>query len=487
MKDPHYVFETVGYYRTLIDGKNREERTSSLFNRGYGKGYFYENEKGKIMNPNYPASLGKEVGKLSGRELKLSEKVILGDGFSYLSSRFEKLGGSYLSRIEVKGQKEPRKSAEAGETILLKDLPGGTRYIFRSYAKELNDEIENSLKKVEGKMPVEALFKGKAGEKPSLTLCGHNNSGKKIEVSAEGESVLEAASKRAATEADITEKISELGETTFYLEKAEIHLDEGLFVPLSLIKGLKRDAAAKLEEELVKSYRRKVERTEIYKQEFVAEEPKVITVSAIASREDQEKILKELGIEKVYRKGYDVAREGNLDKIDLTNPLASNFYQLLENKNSSVTLNWNLNTANRYAVYELAKIKQLETVILSPEISFEKMSGIGKTSLKKAVLIYSRPKGMYTELPLFTSDREVIENEQGDRFTAIKNSLGNTEIYLEKPLNIIKEIKKLESIGIDEAVLEFTFETPEEIIEIIKSLKNNSSEYRAYNYERGVY
>jgi putative protease len=146
-----------------------------------------------------------------------------------------------------------------------------------------------------------------------------------------------------------------------------------------------------------------------------------------------------------------------------------------------------MNIGNRYSFYVLSAIENLDTVILSPEISFEKIKNIGETKLKKGILIYGKPRGMYIELSLFKKDREIIENEQGDKFIVLKNPLGNSEIYLEKSLNIIKNISQLEKLGIDEGILEFTTENEEEIKEIIGQLKNGANFYRSYNYEKGVY
>ena len=56
-------------------------------------------------------------------------------------------------------------------------------------------------------------------------------------------------------------------------------------------------------------------------------------------------------------------------------------------------------------------------------------------------------------------------------------------IYLEKPLNILKDRKYLEKIGISELVLEFTTETPEEI----KDILDGKGMYKPYNYEKGVF
>ena len=86
MKDPNYVFETVSYYRDLIDGIKAQEKSSELFNRGYSKGYFYGNDN-YIMNKDYSYNLGKNLGLLSGKELKLKSRVVLGDGIIYLSDR----------------------------------------------------------------------------------------------------------------------------------------------------------------------------------------------------------------------------------------------------------------------------------------------------------------------------------------------------------------------------------------------------------------
>lgn len=484
MKDPNYVFETVEYYHQMINEKEVEERVSEVFNRGYSKGYFNGADT-SLINKNYSYNLGKEIGLIFGKELKLKDKVALGDGIIYLSKDFEKLGGGYLNKIEVKGSKELRKSAEAGETIFLKDVPRGSKYIFRSFAKEVNDDIENKLKKYDQKLDITGEFFGNLGEKPLLKLEAVNNQGKKIQVEKVGENEVEAAVKKAATSEEIIEKLKESGESTFNITEIECHISEGIFLPVSVIKSLRRAATAELEKFIVESYRRKSgNRYQLPYEEDIERE---IILSVIASNTAQEKIVKEYGIEKIYRRGYDIAREGMLKEQNLDSKLASNLYQLIKNKNNDVTVNWNLNISNRYTIEELAKLGKAETVILSPEISFEKIKEIGKTSLRKAILGYSKLKGMYVEIALFDKNREVLENSEGDRFTVIKNSIGNSEIFFERPLNILNDMEKMKKLCIDEIVIEFTTETPEEVREVLNNIKTRSGIYRAFNYERGVY
>ena len=484
MKDPNYVFETVGYYSQIINGEKAEERVSEIFNRGYSKGYFHGADS-SLINKNYSYNLGKEIGLIFGRELKLKDRVILGDGIIYLSKDFEKLGGGYLNKIEVKGSKEARKSAESGETILLKDVPRGSKYIFRSFAKEVNDDVENKLKKYDQKLDIKGEFFGNLGEKPMLVLEAVSNQGKKIRVEKLGEKEIEAAAKRSATADEIIEKLKESGDSTFNITSVDCHISEGIFLPVSVIKSLRREAAAELEELLTESYRRKAGKK--YEMPYEEDEERDVIMSAIVSNDAQEKAVKLCGIEKIYRRGYDIAREGMLKEQDLSSKLASNLYQLIENKNNDITINWNLNISNRYTIEELSKLGKAETVILSPEISFEKIKEIGKTSLRKAILGYSKLKGMYVEIALFDKNREVLENSEGDRFTVIKNSIGNSEIFFERPLNILNDMEKMKKLCIDEIVIEFTTETPEEVREVLNNIKTRSGIYRAFNYERGVY
>ncbi len=279
--------------------------------------------------------------------------------------------------------------------------------------------------------------------------------------------------------------MKESGDSTFNIVNVDCHISEGIFLPVSVIKSLRREAAAELEELLVESYRRKAGRK--YEIPYEEDEEREVILSVIVSNDAQEKAVKSYGIEKIYRRGYDIAREGMLKEQDLNNKLASNLYQLIENKNNDTTINWNLNVSNRYTIEELSKLGKAETVILSPEISFEKIKEIGKTSLRKAILGYSRLKGMYVEIPLFDRSRETIENSEGDRFTVVQNNIGNSEIFFERPLNILNDMSRMKKLHIDEIVAEFTIETPEEVREILENMETRAGIYRAFNYERGVY
>ena len=69
----------------------------------------------------------------------------------------------------------------------------------------------------------------------------------------------------------------------------------------------------------------------------------------------------------------------------------------------------------------------------------------------------------------------------------VKNSFGNTEVYLNEELNLIPKLDEIENLGLDYIKLEFTFEDNEKIKEILDSIEKRSGKYKAYNFESGLY
>ena len=484
MKDISYVYETVSYFRNLINGIDKEENTPKLFNRGYSKGYFYDNDK-NIMNRDYSYNMGEKIGEVVGKSIKLDEDIVSGDGITFISKDYKNLGGTYINRIAYKNEK------------LVLTFPEGTKYIFRNYNKRLNDEISKKIKNTDKKLEINFDFTAKLNEKLILKIYLEDKKGNKIlnleEIS---ETLTQKAQKRAISEEDINEKLSEIGDSEFTVKNIKIDIDENIFIPLSELKNLKRNAVEKFREKILSYFRRdldselKENNQGYFKLEIEKDEPKDLEIRVIVSNEEQKNFLEnikdEYNIKKVYYRTYDIAKQSMLDQHNLDNKLASNLYELLENKNSAVMLNWNMNIVNSYTISVLEKIEKLESFIVSPEINFSKIRELGKTRLKKALLIYSKLKGMTIDVDIADNKNEVITNKENDKFNIIKNEYG-TEIFLDKPLNIINIMEDIKKLNVDIVVLEFTTETIEDIKKVLKQLKTRKGEYREYNYKRGVY
>ena len=487
MKEKTYVNEAVTYFKDMIADIDRDEKLSNVFNRGYSKGYFYSDTKSSdIMNRNYSATMGKNIGIISGKELVLEDGIILGDGITYLSRDYEVLGGEYINRIEKKNQREKFKEANIGDKIILRNAPKGAKYVFKNFDKEVIDEITQRLKQENKKQEIELIFEGKLGEKPVLKGKITNNYGKEIVETIAGENIIEQASKKSAEAKSIEEKLCETGDTPFVVIDCKVYIDNNIFMPVSVLKELRRNLLQILEKKLVESYRRNLGERKIFKIEIEKDRVKTPEISVMVTTREQEKIVRNLGIKKIYHRGFDVAKEGNLEKIDLNSYLATNLYQVLENKTKDITVGWNLNIGNIYSLNEFSKIPNVKTIILSPELKYEEIENIGRVPVRKAMLGYSKLKGMYIELGIL-GDGDTFVNEQNDIFISRINELGNDEIYFKKPLNVLSQVRRLGKLGIDEVVIELLDETEQEINDIINNIDKKENAYSPYNYERGVF
>ena len=431
------------------------------------------------MNPQFPSNFGYPLGTLNRNEIKLTDDVVLGDGISYLDEEMRVIGGEYINRIIIKWKTGTHKSAKAGEVIVLSQLPAETKFVHKTYSKKLNDDIDHRLKTEKRTIPVYGKLTARMGEVLSFTLRYQHE-----EVTVTGD-ILAAAQKLVLTPAEIKEKLSEMGDSTFQLAELVLNYDEACFIPLKTIKQVKRDAMEQLTQKVLVSYRRT---NAIPLQSFnpVNQPAAAPKIAVCVSEVWQETLAREQGIEIIYHKGIDAAREGNLNQVDLDSILASNLYQLLHNKNDKVTLNWNFNVTNSRAFAEYAKIPKVETIYLSPELNLAQLQEIKGTGAKKGLVIYGQLEGMLIEPEIFEEDYKEIQNDTGDRLIAVKNKCHNTEIYLAEPMSLIPKLDEIKALELDELRLDFQFETKEEMQKILTSVAYASGKYNPYNYERGL-
>ena len=476
MKSEEYVYETVNYYKDLLNGFYRNNESFKLFNRGYSTGYFYGENK-NLMNNNFSFDLGYLLGILKGRELELNDKIMLGDGIVYLDKDYNKIGGEYISKI-ITDKNENLRTAEKSQKIYLNKVPEGAYYVHKTYDKELYDKLNKELKEGKRRVPVDIKFDIKKAEKVKLSLTYKN-----IQLEVLGQE-LELAKNPLSVD-KVKEKVEELGETPFIARNTQINYDGEAFLSFAYLKELKREAANLLEEKIIESFRR-IAKEEIVLEksyDFNKKKPKIF-VSVL--NENQYNFVRSLGITDVYYKNPDVAKESNLEKIDKNNRLCGNLYQLLTSNEKELWLDWNNNIINSYAMNVLKNIPKLQGVFISPEIKREDTQKIDSFELKKGIVVYGKMRVMYIEKDLIKEKEEII-NEQTDKLVLVKNQFGNTEVYLNEELNLIPKLDEIENLGLDYIKLEFTFEDNDKIKEILDSIEKRSGQYKAYNFESGLY
>ena len=514
-KSSEYVFETVSYYDNILKGTPRPTESYKLFNRGYSKGYFYLDNK--LMNFKYSSNFGYFLGARIGESnnFKIDDELILGDGVQFVDENFEQIGGEYVNKIRIieagkienseqknkkqnsHNEKEKIQKASRFDIVSIGKLPKGTKYIYKNYSKEINDRIIHNIKVSKRYAAVNATLLAKKGQEIELTLEIENLKNEIISVTKKG-NLIEQDAKKLITKEQIAEKIGELGDTTFELGKIQIDYDGTSFIPFSELKNLKRECVSELLEKLLDSYKRTAIERKKYNFETInlenekSKDSKKSVISALVTNDEQENACREMGITKIYRKQFDVAKEKNLSKIDKiktgTN-LVSNLYQAIMGEKTGVkgqTLDWNLNVFNNHTIEMFSTFKNLETVFLSPELSYRQLKNIKSDKLKKGLVIYGYLKGMYIEHKIFDKEYKELEGEFYDKYKIVKNELDNIELYLDKPMNLIPRLDDIYELNLDELRLDFTFETATEVKKIIKSIDTKSGKYTPYAFEQGV-
>lgn len=471
MKSMEYVYAMTAHYKNILLNNDTDDETHKIFNRGYSKGYFYNKEN--LINSSYSFDMGTELGKAGRNQIKLKENLSLGDGIVFLDKNFNKIGGNYVNKISVKGQKQEK--ALKGETVDL-SIPKNTAHIYKNFDKSLMDSLKHKLKTHRRKEGISIKLHCQVDSAIKLEL---NAWGNEVEVTGP---ILEEAKKSIDLE-KIKEKISELGETPFFPLDINIDYDSKAFVPFKLLKQIRREGIELLCAKLKNSKKRRAPKKWILEKDY-SNKNSESQIRASVKYQWQKEILKNLGIEEVFIKDHDIIRESMMDKLNKNNLLASNICQLLTNKNDKITLDWNQNISNSYALYALKSIKNLDTVAISPEIKKEDLEKIDSFGIKKELLIYGHLKLMYIETDI-NADR--IINEEKDEFIILKNEAGNSEIYYSKAMNLIPKLDIIQKLGYDKLRLEFTIENEDDIRSIIGSLKTKKGNYTPYNFEKGVY
>lgn len=519
-KSSEYVYETVSYYDNILKGTPRPTESYKLFNRGYSKGYFYLDNK--LMNFKYSSNFGYFLGARIGESnnFKIDDELILGDGVQFVDENFEQIGGEYVNKIRIiearengnsektskkqngrSENKEKISKANKYDIISIGKLPKGTRYIYKNYSKEINDRIIHNIKISKRYAAVNATLLAKKRQEIELTLEIENLKNEIISVTKKG-NIIDQDAKKLITKEQIAEKIGELGDTTFELGKIQIDYDGTSFIPFSELKNLKRQCVSELLEKLLESYKRTTVERKKYDfetnknsknlEDGKDKNSKKLIISALVTNDEQEKVCREMGITKIYQKQFDVAKEKKLSKIDklkIGTNLASNLYQAIMGERTGATgqtLDWNLNVFNNHTIEMFSSFKNLETVFLSPELSYRQLKNIKSDKLKKGLVIYGYLKGMYIEYKIFDKEYKELEGEFYDKYKIVRNELDNIELYLDKPMNLIPWLDEIYELNLDELRLDFTFETAEEVRKIIKSIDTRSGKYTPYAFEQGV-
>jgi putative protease len=261
MKRPEYVAGVVRVYRKLIDrffeapGKFRvtesEKHTlRQLFNRGFTTGYFFGNPGCELMSRKYPHNIGTELGRVLDYEprkklvsISLKAPLRTGDGIGI----GEQDTGIIVRSMYVNNQNVT--AANPGSTVRIHldtEVAAGDA-VFRTYDAGLMASLEAGNAR---KVPVRMFIKARINEPLELRVSDGEN-----DIMVRGARVSKAEAKPVSRNS-ITEQLKKLGNTIFEAQDISFEVDNNIFIPVSGLNSLRREAVSRLEGLRVQKWKR---------------------------------------------------------------------------------------------------------------------------------------------------------------------------------------------------------------------------------------
>lgn len=365
-------------------------------------------------------------------------------------------------------------------------------------------------------------------DKPAVLIIKY----KQWEIKAETKSPVEKAKNLPLSKETIKEQLSKLNDTVYYINNLDIDLENGAFMSLSELNGLRRNGVKKLDRCRKNFHNRdKIDENQ-YRDSliniFKYEKNKLKSKRAISIKVSKEEQFQQLDLEKLDR--LYIGFYDNLDKVipavkaknkevflwtdkilyeeDLNNltKLINPIVHQLDGISVSnigtlkfVKANWNtnihgdmgLNVFNSFTA-KLLKNHGLNSVTLSPELNIGQMENICNSNYNSFEAVgYGYLPVMITEYCPMSIVKDckndlnckncplnegygLRDRMNMDFYMERKN--GTTTIYNSVPLMILDSIDRVYNIGVDTIRLDFTFEKDgvREIQEVY------------YNYAKGI-
>lgn len=256
MKKPEYVASVTSMYRKYIDlyqdtGKlnvsgEDMDMLKDVFNRGaFSTGYWMDKNGGQMVTFDKPSHTGVPILKVmgqTGNKLKVKALKVLnkGDVIDIPKSSDDYTFGKDYGVGEI-FELNLRKGVRISKDTIL----------FRTRNNMLLSQIDENLSGDKLQQGINGVVQLRLGQKAKYTISLGG-----VEVSAYGD-ILDAAQKQAVTKEQVIKQLNKMGTSKFLLEDLRVEMDENLFIPVQVLKELRRSACESLYEKVVSQYRRK--------------------------------------------------------------------------------------------------------------------------------------------------------------------------------------------------------------------------------------
>lgn len=297
MKTPLYVATVTRIYRKYIDivlnniekdndtirkiinenldiknpstGLSDREELLQVFNRGgFSKAHFMEEENRNLIYSKKPNNIGTYVGKIQHINeskghltLKLENKLSIGDKIMINDDLYT------ISELMIKNKNYS--SIKAGEIVTIGRMKGKIsvgKSIFKmedsNMVKAISPSYADNSELV--KVNLNASLSIKKDIPMSLSLSSKAKYYSKIKTTTVSTYIPETAISNPATKESILEKINKTGNTEFEFENINLDLDDGLFVQVSALNELRRNALSQFKNEMIQANTHSLTKKDVY-------------------------------------------------------------------------------------------------------------------------------------------------------------------------------------------------------------------------------
>ncbi len=257
MKRAEYVAAVTSIYRKYIDlyeagkeyniAREDEQTLLEIYNRGGFHSGYYEQKNGQNMmaleRPNHMGVFLGEVEQIRGNQIQFRTALDI-EKQDVLEIHTRDGGIELTSPLYAK----------KGEQVVLnakkiRSIKKGQK-IYRVKSLTLLEKIQEEIIKKDKRVGIKGKIIAKVGEKLCMQLCCEE-----ISCKVEGD-IVQEAKKNPMTAEQMLAKIDQIKETDFYFERLDAEMEGDCFLPVSLLKKIRREAMGKIREEILSSFRR---------------------------------------------------------------------------------------------------------------------------------------------------------------------------------------------------------------------------------------
>lgn len=417
MKSPAYVYLVTKLYRNAVDsyvetGKveiNIEDlqNLKKTFNRQYTKGFIFNENNNNFINPKRPNHLGVSIGDVIKKDknriyVKLTDTLNVNDGIRFIGN---KDSGMIVTKMEINNKKVDKALKGSIVTLFFDEKVDKGSAVVKTTDYLLNKEIDRLIKSGNRKVFVNANLTLKLNEPLVLEIADSNDT-----VIIKGKTNIQQAIKLPLTKEDIKSKVNRTGDTVFAFKNINIDMDDNIFIPVSELNDIRREALNKLLEKRVASNRKCVKQTysrEVTEYEEANEKSIYLFDTSLYSEKMQ-------NYDRIYYNSYEantsfkgikklprvIERHSDYNEHLLVGELGS------INKYNDIDTDFSLNVVNSYSVALLNSLG-VKRITLSYELTDEQIKELIEAYKKRynkkpnlAVIVYAKEEMMISKFNL---------------------------------------------------------------------------------------